>query len=340
MLANLDMALNKPEEAIEEYRLVAPSMGVAGLVRLAQMLIVKNQRINASKRDWEAVERILDQASAIKPPSPQVPLLQAQVLLSQGRLPMAERLLEDSQRKYPQLVEFPITLCTLAERQGNWDKAEKLLNDTQQLVGDQLSLRLARAQYLVRRYHGDAAARLRKLAEVEKTDKISPAEQIQLWNGLIVWSLQVNDIKQARRLADKVAEKLPDDVRAQYLPFELALRDQEFTHLEDILAKVEKAGGKGPMWSYGKAVCLCLPVHGNNDASKASLHKALEYLAAAHRTVPGLVAASAFVCGHLRSAWRQRDGLENLSGGDSLGRDQPESSPPHDGTIETTAQIQ
>ena len=52
--------------------------------------------------------------------------------------------------------------------------------------------------------------------------------------------------------------------------------------MEDILAKVEKAGGKGPMWSYGKAVCLCLPVHGNDDASKASLHKALEYLAAAH----------------------------------------------------------
>ncbi len=273
MLSNIYMTLNKPDLATAELRQAAPYMGGAALLPLAKMLIFKNQRMKASKRDWETVERVLDEAGARMPTSPQVPLLQAQVQYSQGQVAKAERLLEDGQQKYPKVVDFPIALCKLAQGQGRWDQAEKVLNDAQQLVGDQVLLRLARAEYLVKRYHEEAAERLKKLAEVEKTDTISPTDQIQLWNGLIVWSLQVNDVKQARWLADKVAEKLPDDVRAQYLPFELALRAQDYAHLDDILAKVEKAGGKGPMWSYGKAVCLCLPVHGNDDASKASLRK-------------------------------------------------------------------
>ena len=187
-----------------------------------------------------------------------MPLLKAEVLANQNHADVAEKMLETWRDKNKELPEFWIALASLAERQREWDKAETLLNDAQQSTGDKVVLRLARAQYLVERYRNDAAARLRKLAE--NTERFSETERIQLWNGLIIWSLQANDDQQTRRLIERVADKVPAEIRGQLLRlrFEMALRAKDIGAIETTLAEIEKATGRNPIWLYGKATSLIL----------------------------------------------------------------------------------
>ena len=155
-----------------------------------------------------------------------MPLLRAEIYVNKGHPEQAEKMLlrwrdEKDNKKMP---EFWLALASLAQQQGEWDKADRLLSEAQAIIGDTVTLRLARAQYLVQRYHGESEKRLRELAE--KTEGFSEAERLQLWKGLIIWSLQANDDQQARRLTDRVADKVPGEVRGQLLRlrFELALR--------------------------------------------------------------------------------------------------------------------
>ena len=271
----------KIDQAIAEYWQVVNGQHAAPetWIELARMLVLKNLRLPAENRDWDEVEHVLKHAAELVPDSSQVPLLKAEVLVARNQLSEAERLLEEVRAKHPEQMEFWIVQAGLAERREEWDKAEKLLDEAQQRLGDRVGLRIAHAQNLVRRHGADAAARVKQLAE--KTDKFPLAEQLQLWSGLVGWSLQAGDDAQARRLSELVAEKDPSNLRNHFLRFELALRAQDAARLEGILADIEKIAGKSPMWYYGQAVRLSLTAKGKDEASTAALNQALRFLAQA-----------------------------------------------------------
>ena len=105
-----------------------------------------------------------------------------------------------------------------------------------------------------------AAPQLRGLAE--KADGFSAADKAQLWNGLLVYSRQVGDIEQARKLADLIAQGSHGDVHIQLLRFDLAKEAKDYGSMEGILAEIEKVSGRSAMWCYAKAVSLVLATRG------------------------------------------------------------------------------
>jgi tetratricopeptide (TPR) repeat protein len=285
-IAEVLLAAGQTSGAIEEYWQVVKSdrASAESWTNLASMLVLKNSHMDPADRDWDEVESALDTAVKLQPNLAQVAILRAEVMIAKNHPDVAERLLEDLRDKNPDRPEFWTVLVSLAERRTEWDKAERLLNDADKKFGDNVALRLARAQYLVRRYGNDAAQRLRALAE--KTDKFSKTDVIQLNRGLVIPSLQANDDAQARRLCEIVSKAEPDDVHNHFLRFELALRAQDSTNLEAILNDIEKNTGRNYMWSYGQAVRLSLEAKGHDEKSMKALAEAQKYLAQARETRP------------------------------------------------------
>ena len=203
-------------------------------------------------------------------------------MVQQGNADLAERYLEDLHEKNPDKVEFWTILASFAQRREQWDKVEELLHDAKQRLGDSVALRLAYAQYLVKRYGNDAGPRLKKLTE--NLDKLSAHDRIQLFDGLIIPCLQANNDSLGRLLCMKVLQKEPDNLRIQFLRFELALRAQDSSSLPPILADIEKYAGRNSMWLYGQAVYLSLQSSGSGQA--AALNQAMECLTQAREQRP------------------------------------------------------
>ena len=104
----------------------------------------------------------------------------------------------------------------------------------------------------------------------------------------MVYSRQVGDIEQARKLADLIAQGSHGDVHIQLLRFDLAKEAKDYGSMEGILAEIEKVSGRSAMWCYAKAVSLVLATRGKekDPESKALLTQAHQYLKKAPSNSP------------------------------------------------------
>jgi tetratricopeptide (TPR) repeat protein len=290
-IAELCINAGRFSDAVDEYRQAiragAPSEQV--MLALARTMVLRNLRMPTAERDWEVVDIALREAAKIAPGSPQIPLLRAEVLMDQGRLREAEQLLRDLRKAAPDRAEFWIALAVLDERQEKWEMAREHLDEVRKKLGDSVQWRIARAHYLLRRAGAEAARDIRLLAE-DNLEKFDNDDRLRLWNNLIAYSIQANDFSTAKRLCQRVAEKEPNNVRIRYLLFELILRSREYSQLETMLADVdrvlnemEKSGGRGPLWLYGRAVRLTMEAKGKDSPL---LPQALKYIAQARETRP------------------------------------------------------
>ena len=170
------------DRAIEEYQ------GLVGKVPqvripLARLLIERNRRLPADKRDWIRVDRLIADAAANAPESVQIRILQANSLLAQGKAAEAEKVLETARSKNPKSVEIWVAQITLMTTQGRVDEAQKLLDQAQGQLGDQVDLLLVQAQLSSTKKGPEVIALLDKLAQ--KIDRFSKKEdQHRLLNGL------------------------------------------------------------------------------------------------------------------------------------------------------------
>ena len=229
------------------------------------MLLLKNLRTPAARRDWKPVEKALDAAEKALPDSPQVALLRAQMLLSQDRPEDAEKLLRKARDKDFSDPALWRALTALADQRGDWDQAEKILKEGDAVFGDTPERRTAKAEHYVARYGKEAADRLQKLAE--NTQGYSEDQLLELWGGLLRAALQMDDTRLINLYSQKIAEKKPDDVDIRYFLFERALRSADLPAIEKALKEIERVAGKGAYWLYGQAVVLYLSGKDEKDAN-------------------------------------------------------------------------
>lgn len=258
-------------------------LGPASYLPLARMLFAKTIRQNSAERNWGPLEKALDTAEKALPDSPEVPLLRADMLLTQNRAADAEKLLLQTRDRFPKEGSIWRALISLAENQKDWAKAQRLLDESEKMHGDTVEQRLAEAQNLVRQQGKKAVDDLRKLAG--DTDKFPEQARLQLWAGLLNASLQINDSKQVDLLCAKIAEKQPNNAQVRYLQFERALAAEDIPAMEKALKDIEAVASHGSYWLYGQAVLLYLKAKGKdrNEAAPA-MKEALELLAKARDT--------------------------------------------------------
>jgi len=231
------------DRAIEEYQgLVSKVPQVR--IPLARLLIERNRRQPADKRDWGRVDRLIVDAAANAPESVQIRILQANSLLAQGKAAEAEKVLETARSKNPKSVEIWVAQIALMTTQGRVDEAQKLLDQAQGQLGDQVDLLLVQAQLSATKKGPEVIALLDKLAQ--KIDRFSKKEdQLKLLNGLAVEYLRHEDLQAASRLWSRLAEQLPNNIelRLQLLDlvlFQMADKDEAEKNIKQNKDQVEK----------------------------------------------------------------------------------------------------
>lgn len=279
-MAEAATAAGQMDEAFEQYvNLIKMGRTVTGPA-FARVMMLRELQKPKDQRNWEPVEKVLEQAAA-EVDSPQIAVYRAEVLLAQDKQDEAETLLLEARKKMPQAVEIWAMLASMAERQQKWDEAVALLKEAEEQVADRVGLALARARYFVERYGERAADQLRKMAD--RTAEFDDAGKLRYWRGLVTQSMRLGDTDQVEKLARRILARRPDDVDTRFLLFDVAMRREDVEGMKRELDELHKLTGEGAIWLYGRAVQLSLAA---KDGQDPVLDRALEYLRRARAARP------------------------------------------------------
>lgn len=251
-------ALGQTEQAIQESRQAFVLSGQRAEVgiQLLSLLVLRNLVAPQLQANWEEAERLVKALEETSPEEWRTTLLKAEILVAQKKVEEARQLLAQAREKWPREVEVWLAGVALERRQREFEQAEKLLAEAEHQLGDNVWVRLARAQYLVERYGEGAAEEIRRLAE--GTSQWTGEDRGQLLVGLGAYLMQVGDYGTARTFCSEGAELLPHNLRARILLFDLALQAEDLSALGRVVKEIEEIEGRGALWHYGRAVELVL----------------------------------------------------------------------------------
>jgi len=266
--------MGRLDEALQEYQRISARVPAAGWLPVARIMISRMRQRPPDRRNWQQVERILERIAEAVPGSPDVTVLQADVLAEQGHWDEAEALLRKAIEAQPQEATLWAGLIALAQRRQDWEQVEQVLAEAEQKAGDSTELRLSKAFYLLQRYGSEAAEQLAQLAEAP--DSFDDEERVRLWQAMLGLALRLDDHALAAQLARQVADLQPNNVHVRFTLLELALRDRDLQAVEQVLQEVEQVEGQGPLWHYGQAVRLSVAAGDRSDDPR--LDEALSHL--------------------------------------------------------------
>jgi tetratricopeptide (TPR) repeat protein len=251
-------SLGRIDEALEEQSTLTrlKDAPVGAWVNLIRWSTLRTLRLSVDKRDWQAVNDLVNQLAKSAPQSNAVPLLRAEILMAQDRASEAEKLIEAEKNRDPKEIAFWITLVDLAMRDNRWDRARQILEEAQKELGDRVALRLTRARYLIRRGEKGAAEQIRKLAE--KSPDISAQDQVQLWRNLVPAALAADDFPEAEQLCQLLLAQSHDDLLVRLELFDLAAQANDVKLMDTALDEIQKIPGSEPIWHYAKALRLVI----------------------------------------------------------------------------------
>jgi tetratricopeptide (TPR) repeat protein len=270
-LAEIFLSRRNLAEAAEQYRAVlkGPHPEAEAVLSLARIWIRMRLLEDKEKRDWEPVDKLLDQIQRQGPLTPNLAVLRAEVLLAKDRGQEAEAFLRHCAAKAPQNLQIRLALINLAmyqadketvpgEKEKKWKQASDDIDQVEQKLGDSLIVREKRGSCAVRRNDPQAIAVLKRLGE--NLGKMTDSEKTHLWGSLAALSVQANDLDLARSYCRLAADAEPTNIRIRYLLCDLTLRAYEkgkapdLKELDRLLDEIERLGGRGPFWLYGKAI--------------------------------------------------------------------------------------
>ncbi len=286
-LAEIYLGRGNFSAAAEQYSILlrGPRPDSESALALARILIMMRYREDKEKRDWEPVDKLLDQIERQRALTPNVAVLKAEVLLAKDdpkdtdehltvakqRGQAAKEYLEDCSKKFPKSVQVWLALINLTmyqaenttapgQKEQKWKQVSDCIDRAEQSLGDHPIIREKRASCAVRRKDPQQVAVLKKLGAPEGLGKMTDFERTHLWSSLAALSVQANDFDLARSYCRLVAEQDPKNVLVRYLLCDLNLRAFEKGQTPDLpeldkqLKEIEQLGGRGPYWLYGKAI--------------------------------------------------------------------------------------
>jgi tetratricopeptide (TPR) repeat protein len=283
-------ALGKADEALQAYQVLLHGTQSSEVpLRMARLLLRRNQERPRAERQWEEVDRLLDEA-AHRPGDPAegseagtlVTVVRAQALAARGQPERAEAVLTAARNRHPKDPKVWVALASLAEQGGRAREAAALLDQGERAVGDTVELRLARAAAQVRpgalrgKRAGQVLARL-----AQGLEKFSPADRKRLLRGLAAVHTQGGDRGGAVRLWSRVAELEPTDLRPWIALFDLAQEGQDRAAAARAVEEIRRIEGvEGFIWKYARAALLVEEARAGGRDSLAEARGLLEAVTA------------------------------------------------------------
>jgi cellulose synthase operon protein C len=278
-LAEILLSRGNFAEAAEQYRILtgAPRPETDAFLALARTSIVIRLHEEKAKRDWEPVDKLLDQIAtqiqkqpaAEKQIGPQVAAFQAEVLLAKDQPGEANRLLTEASKKYPKSAQIWLALINLSMHQAEsasdpvekdklWNQAAKDTEAAEAALGDRAVVREIKASLAGRRKDPQLDSVMRSLGE--NVDKMSVPEKTQLWASLGAQCRHDGNLDLAQHYYRLIARQDAKNIPIRHLLCELNLqlyekdRTPDLAELDKLVNDIEQLSGRGPFWLYGKAV--------------------------------------------------------------------------------------
>ena len=262
------MASGKPDEALEEFEVIAAGIPADKLpaipqvwLPLVQLRVSAQAKLPPEKRDWSKVDALLESLQQAPQVSvPQMALLRADVLVRKGEIEAAAAVLakaaDQGNQSNPQIAA---ARASLALRSGGPAAAREFLAQLPADVAGHPALLAIDAQAATGEGPEEARA---AFARIETEARRLPDDvAARLLAQLAALSLGIGDRPGAERLWTEAAAKRPDDVQARSALFDLAAESGDVSKTRaaaEALAAV--TGVDSPMGMVARAAVNVLEV--------------------------------------------------------------------------------
>jgi len=252
---NTQMQQGDLDSAIQGYQELVGRVPEARTA-LARLLITRNRQRSAVERDWDEVERLVDDAGKTAPDSVAPLVLRADLVLARDPTKIAEArtILREARKRFAK--DKGVELWTAEARviseawnaqadpiakQKNLNDALALLDEAQRQIGDQVEIRLQRAQLWVAKMGPQAGPGLSELAQNIET--FSKDDRRKLLYALAGELVRLQNFEQAIRLWSQLAEDDPGDIRLRSILVDLAIQLGNKEEIEKNIAQIERIEG-------------------------------------------------------------------------------------------------
>jgi predicted Zn-dependent protease len=245
----------KLDEAVKVYLQLVDRRPESWL-DMVRHLIRKVLRQPRDRRDWQEVERRLQQAEkALHEPAEELTLLRSELLTAQGRTEEARTLVEAARTKDPRNARYRVALASIAQVQGHAALATQILDQAEKDLGPNLDLRLARLSSWVSRGGTEARAAIAELAKTRT--QLPAADQPQYLEPLAQAAYRLGELALARQSLRELLDLQSDNLQVMMELYDLALEANDLKEASEVATSMHRVEGEeGTHWRYGQALYL------------------------------------------------------------------------------------
>jgi tetratricopeptide (TPR) repeat protein len=252
------------DEALEVYQ---PLVGTTAEAQeaVARLLFLHNQRMPTAVKNWENLEKFLDQTAQKLPKSLDIVLMQAEVCAARKQFDGARKKLEAALQQHPGQVAVYSALARLYLLQEQPQKGLAVLDEAQKRLGDTADLYLARIQFWSLQHTSEGRHNLDRLAQ--RWESYPFGDHPRILNALAETYHILGETNEPMRLWSRLAAMQPTNVRVRLLQLDLAVEIGDLASLQRVLNDMRGIERQaGPLSRYARAASLYLEaVQGNKE---------------------------------------------------------------------------
>ena len=252
------------DEAIREYRaLLAEQPGMVRLP-LASLLLERNRRLPPAQRQWDEVERLINEAADASPEAPEPVLLRAQMLQDQDQEAKALDLLETARGRFPKHPGPWTAQADILIRQKKFGRGAGGAGRGPAATGRPGRPPLLRARLAVARGGPQVVPALNELAR--DIEPFSREDRRRLLTELAFELARQQDLAGAARAWSRLVEQEPQSLMPRFQLFDLALQTKDGEQAEaqiQAIAKLDEQFGQ-----FCRAQFLAWQAQGEAEAAE------------------------------------------------------------------------
>ncbi len=246
---------NQPAEAIStlERGLVTLPNEPSLLAALAQLLWQQEATKPKDRRNWAAFDRWLEKAEKASPKAPDVTIVRADYLATDGRLDESLNLIQSACARSPNTVSLWLARANLLGRLRRVDEALAVLAEATKVAGDNAPFRTTRSRLLLER--GEAKAAREVL--VEGLDRVPVEQKPIIWKAMGEYHQAQRDYIAARRSFEEWARLQPDSTEPHLALLNLAVVSNDVAAMEAQVDAMKAIGGTNSLfWKIARGEFL------------------------------------------------------------------------------------